>query len=535
MLDYKAILVDKYALGMNSRDIAAKHKCSKSGINDFLCAFKKCKDLGFPLPQGITNEGIHSAVYGSRPTEKGKRFPGYEYPDFESINRALKRQNMTLIYQWGLYARACGESRVKAYSYRQFCDLYRVWCDENGTTSHFDHQPGQAMEVDFAGKTFHLVDPIDGEMRDIVVFVAVLPYSQYIYAEGMTSTKEPQWIEVNDNALEFFRGVPQIVVCDNCKQAVVANRDWVDPELNQDYAEWAEHYGTAIMPAKVRKPKYKPSVEGAVGIMEKGFFHDLDAIPWHSIEDFNGALWRRLAALNSKPFEKKEHSRSYYFEEERKWLLPLPEARYEYAERKEATVSSDFHISFDKAYYSCPCRLAHQRVLVRATASQVTISDRNGAFICRHDRAKRRGEWVTDPSHLPINPGEDYRDWSPAFFERKAALIGSNTSEAIARILASRKHQVQTFRYCCGVLSLEKKYGKETLESACELAVKAGKTNYTYIKNTVHFLGERAGKSGRPSKGRNENAYLAKSTPSVDELIAKTGEMIGSKGGEGDE
>ena len=146
------------------------------------------------------------------------------------------------------------------------------------------------MEVDFAGQTFDMTEPLTGEILPIVVFVAILPYSQYIYAEGMLSTKEPQWIEVNNHALDYFGGVPALVVCDNCKQAVVANRDWIEPELNKDYADWADHYGTAILPAKVRKPKFKSSVENAVGILEKGFFHKLEEHQYFSLEQFNKDL-----------------------------------------------------------------------------------------------------------------------------------------------------------------------------------------------------------------------------------------------------
>lgn len=161
------------------------------------------------------------------------------------------------------------------------------------------------MEVDFAGKTFLLVDPVTGEVYDIVVFVAVLPRSQYIYAEGMLSTKEPQWIEVNNCALQHFGGVPSIVACDNCKQAVIANRDWIQPDMNKDYAEWAEHNGTAIMPAKVRKPRYKSSVEAAVGILEKGIFHILDERQYFSLDAFNQDLWQELERLNHAPLQEK--------------------------------------------------------------------------------------------------------------------------------------------------------------------------------------------------------------------------------------
>ena len=111
------------------------------------------------------------------------------------------RKNMTLKVLWNRYVKKCRDSGLKFYSYRQFCENYAKWCEENKETLHFNAVIGQKMEVDFAGKTFQMVDPLTGEVVEIVVFVAVLPYSQYIYAEGMVSTKEPQWIAVNNNAL----------------------------------------------------------------------------------------------------------------------------------------------------------------------------------------------------------------------------------------------------------------------------------------------------------------------------------------------
>ena len=87
---------------------------------------------------------------------------------------------------------------------------------------------GLTFTVDFVGKTFEMTDRLTGASHPIVVFVAILPYSQYIYAEGMLSTKEPEWIEANNRMLQFFEGVTPLLVCDNCKQAVIANKDWID-------------------------------------------------------------------------------------------------------------------------------------------------------------------------------------------------------------------------------------------------------------------------------------------------------------------
>lgn len=180
------------------------------------------------------------------------------------------------------------------------------------------------------------------------------------------------------NALRYFGGVPALVVCDNCKQAVIANKDWIVPKLNKDYGEWAEHNHTVILPAKVKKPKYKSSVENAVGILEKGIFHDMEEMDYFSLEQFNRDLWKHLEKLNSAPFTKKPHSRRYYWEEERQELMPLPAAPYEYMERRMAKVSSDYHIRFDNAYYSVDRAYLHKEVLVRASATTVKIFSKEG-------------------------------------------------------------------------------------------------------------------------------------------------------------
>ena len=269
MLDYKDILTKHYVLHLSAREISKQSNASKSGVNDFLKAFRECKDLDYPLPPGITNAGIAIKVYGKVPGEGG-RDESYEYPDYPKVLQLMnERKNMTLQVCWDRYTKRCKAEGKKAYQYRQFCELFSKWCDENYETAHFNAVIAQTMEVDFAGKTFDLIDRLTGEFIPIVVFVAILPYSQYIYAEGMISTKEMQWIEVNNNALKAFGGVPAIVVCDNCKQAVIANKDWIQPELNQDYAEWAEHNHTVILPAKVRKPKFyrQKNVIGNFGLI----------------------------------------------------------------------------------------------------------------------------------------------------------------------------------------------------------------------------------------------------------------------------
>ena len=495
MLDYKDIIIKHYALKMSGRKIASQIGASKSGVNEFLKAFEECEKLQYPLPPGITNYGIAMLVYGNVPGGVGRN-ENIELPDYAEIaNLMATRKNMTLVFLWNRYKQKCEAEDKRFYQYSQFCERYARWCEDNYETAHFDAVIGQKMEVDFAGQSFKMTDPLTGEILTIVVFVAILPYSQYIYAEGMLSTKEPQWIDVNNHALSYFGGVPALCVCDNCKQAVITNRDWIAPELNKDYAEWAEHNGTVILPAKVRAPKFKSSVENAVGILEKGIFHLLEERQYFSLDEFNRDLWKELDKLNKEPFKKKEHNRYYYWEEEKNELMPLPSMQYEYMERRTATVSSDFHIRFDNAYYSVNKAYLHKKVSIKATSSIVRIYSLAGEFICEWPRATRKGQWSTDPEHLPENY-KGFTQWNAEYFIKKASHVGEYTETVIRAILQSRKYEVQTYRMCLGILNFTKKYSHAALEECCRQAILLNKQKYTFIKNTIPVIAEDLGRDG---------------------------------------
>ena len=526
-LDYKDIIIKHYALSMSGSEIARQACDSKSGVNGFLRAFKKCEDLQYPLPTGITNYGIAMKVYGSV-SGSGCRNENIELPDYEEAAKLMAtRKNMTLMFLWNRYKKKCEEEGARFYQYSQYCELYNKWCEENYETAHFDAVIAQKMEVDFAGQTFTMVDPVTGEIMTIVVFVAILPYSQYIYAEGMLSTKEPQWIDVNNHALDYFGGVPALVVCDNCKQAVIVNQDWIEPELNKDYADWADHYGTVILPAKVRKPKFKSSVENAVGILEKGFFHKLEERQYFSLEQFNQDLWKELEALNKEPFKKKEHNRYYYWEEEKLELMPLPSTHYEYMERRTATVSSDFHVRFDNAYYSVDKAHLHKKVSIKASATVVRIYSLAGEFLCEWPRATRKGQWSTNPEHLPDNY-KGFTQWNGPYFIQKAQLIGKNTETVIRTILKSRTYEVQTYRMCIGILNFTKKYSNRALEECCKQAIELNKQKYTFIKNTISVVADDLGEAGYrysvPSKKAPERGgyVMPPEASSIDTLLSRS-------------
>jgi len=185
--------------------------------------------------------------------------------------------------------------------------------------------------------------------------IATLSYSDYFYCEGLTTCDVKNWIRVNNNALKYFGGVTQIVTPDNCKVAVTENKNWIDPILNKDFQAWAEHYQTALMPAKVKSPKWKPNVENTVKLVTMHILQDMESMTFFSLEELNNELWKRMDEENLVPFQGLSFSRwDRYVTEEKDTLLPLPPNAFEFLERQQVKVSQDFSFIFDHVHYTMP-------------------------------------------------------------------------------------------------------------------------------------------------------------------------------------
>ena len=270
-------------------------------------------------------------------------------------------------------------------------------------------------------------------------------------------------------------------------------------------------------------------MENAVGILEKGLFHDLEENRYFSLEQFNRDLWAKLDALNHENFKKKDYSRYDQWIEECHELLPFPAVHYEYMERRTAKVSGDFHIRFDNAYYSVDKAYLHKSVMIAASASTVNIYSMKGELIVSWRRASHRGEWLTDPAHLP----ESYKqmsEWNATYFTRKAMTVGPNTVKVIEHILKSREHEVQTYRLCLGILNYTKKYSKLALEDCCKLAIETNHISYSFIKNSIAAVAEEIGTSGFNTKlneERNKGAFvMSPHAGDLERLLSKSSKLI---------
>ena len=209
-------------------------------------------------------------------------------------------------------------------------------------------------------------------------------------------------------------------------------------------------------------------------------------------------------------------------------------------ERKEARVSGDFHVRFDNAYYSVPRQYVHKRVLGKATATTVQICALTGELLSEWPRAKYKGQWMTNPEHLPANSRE-MAEWNGPYFTQKAMTVGSSTAEVIKRILSSKKYEVQTYRQCVGILGFARKYNKKVLEECCRQALELNKVTYTFIKNSIPAIAAELNDSAdisRKNEDKNKGAYvMSPSASDINHLLAKSKSLVeqAQKGGRPDE
>ncbi len=481
MTDYKAIL-RLNAKGISRRAISTSLKLNKRTVSDCI---NRAESHGLSSQQveEQTNEMLFAQLY----QKNSIRDERYEVPDCLAIDEELKKPDMTLILLWNRYASACMQNGRLFYKYSQYCEYYRRHVKEISPSLRIDRRPGESLELDWAGSVLHVHDPVTGLPVRASVFVAALAFSAYFYAEAFLNQKVVSWIMGNEHALRFFDGVTLILTPDNLKTAVI-KADRYEPDLHEAYLEFAEYYGTMIIPARVRKPKDKSVVEGTVGFITRRIIADLQGRMFFSLDELNTAIWERMDILNEAPFTKKPGSRVSLFNEvEKQYLSPLPPIPYQFFERKEVTVAPDLHIQFDKSFYSVPWKHIRNKVLVKATATTVTVVDESGKQIAVHDRSLHPNQKITDPNHLPANIRE-VSSWNGATFRRRASVIGPNAEAIIERILQSREYEVQSYRSCLGVLNLLRKNGRATLEKACARALELGVYSYKSIKAIISAI-----------------------------------------------
>lgn len=472
----KEILRLHFGMGLTKRQTARSCNLSQSTVCDYVWR-AKAAGIGWPLPEGLDEATLGAKLFPGKATSILSEKP---LPLWADMHTELRKKGVTLQLLWIEYKQQYPEG----YQYSRFCELYQKWEGTLDLSLRQEYRAGEKLFVDFAGKGIEVIDPLTGEIKEAEIFVAVLGASNYTYAEAFQSQDIPSWITAHIHAFEYYGGVASIIIPDNLK-AGVSKACRYEPDLSPTYQDMAEHYGTAVIPARVRKPQDKAKVEAGVLLVTRWITAALRHHTFFSILEVNEKIRELLERLNARKFRKLNSTRRELFETlDKPSLRPLPETRYQYAEWKKARVHIDYHIEVDGHFYSVPYQLVTKQVEARVTAQTVEVLYK-GNRIATHRRSYEKGRFTTIPEHRP-EKHKKYYEWTPSRMIQWAEKTGPDTAAVVETILSSRAHPEQGYRTCLGIISLGRKYTSERLEAACKRVVAIQAYSYKSIKSILH-------------------------------------------------
>jgi len=398
----------------------------------------------------------------------------------------LPRTGVTKYLLWEEYKL----EHPSGYGYSQFCERLKREIGRRDLTIKLNHNPGECMQVDYAGKKMSWVDVSSGEVHECEILVIVLPHSQHTFAIAVKSQKVHDFIHGLNEGLLYFGKLPKVFLSDNLK-SYVTKADRYDPEFNELCVQLAAHYQIDLIAARVKKPKDKASVESAVNIVYNRIYGPLRNEIYHSMEELNAGIRAQLIKHNNKRYQKKMGTRQEIFEQvELPVMRDLPSDLFEVKRITRSKVRRDYHVFIweEKNYYSVPFQYVGKDTTVIYTSHTVEVY-LGTQRIAIHDRLSSRNAYQhqSKGDHMPKSHSEwkQARGFNSAYFLRRAEQIGPSMVWAIGQVLLSRIYEVQSYNSCHGIFALSKKYSEERLEKACARCMKVGKASLSMLRRIL--------------------------------------------------
>lgn len=461
MTDYRNVLRLR-SMGCSQRQMERDKIVSREKCKQIYEAADRL-NIHWPLDPDITNKDLELLLF----PDKYKAVCLYVEPNYAYIHCELAKRGVTMTLLWEEYCSKCHAEGRTPYQSTQFGDKYRKWARVTKATMRIQHKPGDAMEVDWAGDTIPVFDPVTGEESKSYLFIAVLPCSCYVYAEACSDMKTENWLQCHVNAYRHFGGVARLLIPDNCKTATVSNTRY-DTILNRSYNELAEHYGTAVVPARVRRPKDKSHAEGSVRFAETWIIAALRDRRFFSLNEVRSAVSEKLEELNQRPFKQRKGCRqSAYLEEEKDFMFPIPVNDFEPAVWSVAKVSVDYLVTDGRNKYSVPCNLIGEKVDIRVTRNIVEVFY-HGSRVASHLRFQTaQHDPIVKPEHMPPEHRR-YLNYNENSFREWAESVGVHTTKVVQYFLSSGKAPEQGYKACASLMKLGERYSTQRLENACK-------------------------------------------------------------------
>lgn len=460
MFQYRKIL-QMHNEDFSLRSIAAATGHSRQKVTEVVEKATE-RQLSDSLTEEMTDKWLEEFLF----PEKAMEGSGYRPMDFEYIHKELAKKNVNLKLLHHEYEVQCRAENAIPYAYRSFLRHYKKFAEKYKATMRIKRKPGEILEVDWAGSTGTIIDRDTGEEVKVYVFVATLPCSQYSYVEGFLSMNLSSWIRAHRNAYNYFDGTTDILVPDNLKVGINKHT----PQtliLNPTYKDMANHYHTVVMPARVRTPKDKASVEGSVRVISTWIIAAMRNDRFFTIDEWNEEAARKLEEFNHRDFTKREGSRwSAFLEEEKQYLGPLPPTPYKMSEWLTAKVQPNYHISVKSQFYSVPYEYIGNEIDIKCSDDIIEIYY-NRMRIASHKRLYGKyGQQSTLREHMPDNH-KLYVDHTAENALSWAQEIGRFTTEVVEIILNNAQAERQGIKAVFNLKKSLRKYSKYELEEAC--------------------------------------------------------------------
>jgi transposase len=472
-------LLQMHEQGLKYKNIARRLQMSKNTVKSYLrkvsksgVDIKALMELDDPVLEGWFHAG--TAAY-----------PDNRFEDFKNkldyLISELTRPHVTKRLLWEEYR----QGFPNGYMYTQFCFHLAQQMSARNPSMVLTHKPGEKLFVDFAGDKLPFTDRETGEIIWCQVFVACLPYSDYSFALAVLHQTIEDFLYALTCCLQEIGGVPQLLVPDNLKAAVIkANR--YEPDINRALEDFANHYWFTVIPTRIKRPRDKALAENQVRLIYNRVYAKLRNQQFFDLESLNQAIREKnrehtQTRMQQKPFTREE----LFLAEEKSTLGPLPLTPFELKYYRESKVAHNNHIYLaqDKHYYSVPYTYTGSKVKVIYTRTMVYIYSK-GEQIALHLRDYRPGGYTTNPEHL-CSHHQHYLQRSPAYYIRKAEEKSEVLSRLVQLMFDDGRHPEVHYRSCDGLMNLSRKTDPSVFEKACQIAIDNQGYSYKFVRTII--------------------------------------------------
>jgi transposase len=461
----KEVLRLKYLNQLSNRQIQSITGISRNSVANYVNCFIEL-DASLEDVLCLKESDLEQLFHPNKPTPSTKQTTlALIHPDWNYVREELTKKGMTRALLYEEYKNA----QPDLYSYSQFNRYYSRFVKSINPSMRQIHYAGDKLFIDYSGLTMPIVNQKTGETSKAQIFVSVLGASGYTFVHASPTQSTKDFIKSHVLAFRFYDGVPNILVPDNLKAAVISHKKGV-VKLNESYADMARHYGVAIEPARPYKPQDKSKVELGVKAIQRWILMKLRHHIFFSVDELNQQINFLLDGYNDKVIRRFGKSRTELFEQlDKPALHPLRSNNYIYKEFKTATVGMDYHVELAGSGYSVPYKYLGKKVDVTYSSTSLTIAF-GGEVIAHHPKLSQPYHDSTLQEHMPKEHEYQYEKWNPRRILNWANSIGAHTTALMQSIMDSRSHQVRGYKSCMAILSFSKTYGAAALEMASAVA-----------------------------------------------------------------